>query len=83
MIFDSNTVLSVREQQNMIDSWQKNRLQNLLPALMKKHGIDMWIIACREDNQDPVLTGMLPQGLSADKGVVLPPGGNQIITEGR
>ncbi|MDD4029338.1 MAG: M24 family metallopeptidase [Caldisericia bacterium] len=79
MTFDDIQVMSLRDQQKIRNGWQENRLQNLLPALMEEHGLDMWIVACKEDNQDPVLSTLLPQGLSADENVVLPPVGNQII----
>ena len=32
------------------------RLDRFLPALMRKHGIDMWVVPMREYNEDPVFT---------------------------
>jgi Xaa-Pro aminopeptidase len=53
-------VLSLREQAVVQDRWLKERCQTLLPELMRKEGIDMWLIIAREYNEDPVLRTMLP-----------------------
>jgi Xaa-Pro aminopeptidase len=79
MKLDDIQIMPLRDQQKIRNEWQENRLKNLLPALMEEHGFDMWIVACEEDNQDPVLATLLPQGLSADENVVMPPVGNQIL----
>ncbi len=36
------------------------RLDELVPALMRRTGVDAWVIAAREYNDDPVLQTMLP-----------------------
>ncbi len=36
------------------------RLDELVPALMRRAGFDAWVIAAREYNEDPVLQTMLP-----------------------
>lgn len=54
------TVLSQREQAKVIDELLDDRLRNLLPALMKREGFDMWIVMSREYNEDPVIKTMLP-----------------------
>lgn len=38
----------------------KERLDTLIPALMQETDIDMWIVAAREHNEDPVMFTMLP-----------------------
>ena len=38
----------------MQQAWLKKRLDTFLPALMRKHGIDMWVVPMREYNEDPV-----------------------------
>jgi Xaa-Pro aminopeptidase len=43
-----------------MDEILQERLDNLLPALMDRTGIDMWVIISREYNEDPVLKTMLP-----------------------
>jgi Xaa-Pro aminopeptidase len=45
---------TLQEQAEMQQGWLKKRLDTFLPALMRKHGIDMWIVPMREYNEDPV-----------------------------
>src|SRR5260221_2449739 len=53
-------VLPLREQARVIDEILIERLDSLLPSLMEKSDIDMWVIISREYNEDPVLKTMLP-----------------------
>ncbi len=53
-------VLPVREQCKVIDAVLKDRIDNLLPSLMEKHGIECWIVLSREYNEDPVIKTLLP-----------------------
>jgi len=53
-------LLSKREQARVIDDILEDRLDNLLPQLMRREGIDMWVIISREYNEDPVMKTMLP-----------------------
>lgn len=56
----SAQVLPLRERAKVEDEILKDRFDNLLPQLMDKTGIDMWILISREYNEDPVLRTMLP-----------------------
>ena len=56
----SAQVLSPREQSVVIDEILAERINTLLPSLMQKSGIDMWVIMSREYNEDPVLKTFLP-----------------------
>lgn len=53
-------ILSMRERAEVMDQWTEYRLDNLVPELMRREGIDMWVLAAREYNEDPVLLTMLP-----------------------
>ena len=53
-------VLTQREQAKVIDDILEDRLRQLLPALMRREGFDMWVIISREYNEDPVIRTMLP-----------------------
>jgi Xaa-Pro aminopeptidase len=53
-------ILSQREQAAVIDSWLEERIQTLLPSLMDRSDIDMWVIISREYNEDPVIKTFLP-----------------------
>jgi Xaa-Pro aminopeptidase len=59
-LFSFSQILSPREQSRVIDEILAERIENLLPALMDRTGIDMWVIISREYNEDPVLKTMLP-----------------------
>ena len=50
---------SLREQAAIRDAWLAHRLHTLAPALMRRHGVDMWILVAREYLEDPVLATML------------------------
>jgi Xaa-Pro aminopeptidase len=45
---------TLREQAVIQQQWLKQRLDTQLPALMRKYGIDMWVVPMREYNEDPV-----------------------------
>ncbi len=53
-------ILSERERAEVIDELLADRFDNLLPKLMDKNDIDMWVLISREYNEDPVLKTMLP-----------------------
>lgn len=53
-------VLSVEEQSRIVDNILEDRLENLLPQLMRREGIDMWVLISREYNEDPVMKTILP-----------------------
>jgi Xaa-Pro aminopeptidase len=44
----------LRAQAEIQQQWLKLRLERVLPALMRKHGVQMWLVVCREYNEDPV-----------------------------
>lgn len=64
--------MTEREKSSWIDSMLAYRLDSLLPPLMEREGIDMWIMTSREYNEDPVLKTMLPsEWLSARRRTIL------------
>ena len=40
--------------------FKKIGLKNLLPELMSKTNLDMWVIITREYNEDPIIKTLLP-----------------------
>jgi len=52
--------LNMKERAEVIDSWLEERVETVLPGIMKRSGIDMWIIIAREYNEDPVIKTLLP-----------------------
>ena len=53
-------MLTHREQAPLVKGWIAKRFDTVLPALMTREGIDMWIIVSREYNDDPVFRSMAP-----------------------
>ena len=53
-------ILSMRLRAAVVDNWLKIRLETLVPDLMRREKIDMWLIIAREYNEDPVIKTMLP-----------------------
>lgn len=49
---------TLREQAAMQQDWLKKRLDTFLAPLMRKHGIDMWVIPMREYMEDPVFKAL-------------------------
>lgn len=43
-----------------MDNWLKLRLEIILPEVMRREKIDMWIVICREYNEDPVFLSLVP-----------------------
>ena len=56
----SQEILPLKSRAEIIDKIQKDRLDNLLPQLMSKSNLDMWVIITREYNEDPVIKTLLP-----------------------
>ncbi len=50
----------MRERAAVIDTWLADRVETVLPGLMRRAGIDLWVIISREYNEDPVIRTMLP-----------------------
>jgi len=44
----------LRAQADIQQEWLKLRLERVLPTLMRRHGVAMWLVICREYNEDPV-----------------------------
>ena len=65
-------ILREKERAQIIDEVLEQRFEVLLPKLMQRENIDMWIVISREYNEDPVLKTMLPSTwLSARRRTIL------------
>ena len=56
----SQQILDEKERAAVVDEILDDRFNNLLPQLMDRANIDMWVVISREYNEDPVLRTMLP-----------------------
>jgi len=54
------SILSMRERNDVVNNWLKIRLETLLPELMRRENFDMWVVICREYNEDPVFFSLVP-----------------------
>ena len=54
------SILSMRERSVVVNKWLKIRLETLLPELMRRENFDMWVVICREYNEDPVFFSLVP-----------------------
>lgn len=53
-------LLSQRDQMDVREAWLKKRLGSLLLPMMKRHGIEMWIVVNEEFHSDPVTPQIVP-----------------------
>lgn len=49
----------LRDQAAIQQEWLKLRLERVLPTLMRKNGVAMWLVICREYNEDPVFFSLV------------------------
>ncbi len=57
---DIPKILALKDRAVLQDQLLEERFKSLLPSLMRKQGIDMWLIIAREYNEDPIIKTMLP-----------------------
>jgi Xaa-Pro aminopeptidase len=50
---------TLREQAELQQHWLGRRMETVLPALMRKYRIDMWVVPMREYNEDPVFSSLV------------------------
>ena len=76
-------ILALKDRAALQDGWLKDRLDTVVPKLMREHGIDMWVLVAREYLEDPVVATMLDaESFSARRRTILvffDPGGGQPI----
>ncbi|MDP5052590.1 MAG: aminopeptidase P family protein [Congregibacter sp.] len=53
-------ILDLDERAAVVDGWLKDRLDTLIAPLMRREGVDMWILVAGEYDEDPVVKTMLP-----------------------
>ncbi len=66
------SVPPLREQHAIRQAWLKKRLDEVLPGLLRKHRISMWIVANREYDEDPVFRSLVsPSQFAARRRTIL------------
>ncbi len=65
-------ILPLAERARIRDDWLAERLETVVPEIMRRVGVDLWLVIGREYNEDPVLETMLPATwLSARRRTIL------------
>src|SRR4051812_20056165 len=49
----------LRSQAAEQQKWLDARMKTVLPSLMRKHNVEMWVVPMREYNEDPVFSSMV------------------------
>src|SRR6185503_13923878 len=50
---------TLRDQADMQQRWLNRRMETVLPALMRKYGVDFWVVPMREYNEDPIFSSIV------------------------
>lgn len=58
--YDHADILPMKERAAVIDRLMADKIKTVLPDLMRREGIDMWVVISREYNEDPVIKTLLP-----------------------
>jgi len=58
---DIDNILPEKDRAKVMNEILEWRLEYIIPELMRREGIDMWLIICREYNEDPVYLSMVPE----------------------
>jgi hypothetical protein len=65
-------ILPLRARAKVRNAWLRQRLDEVLPEIMQREGFDIWIVAAREYNEDPVMMTLLPEpAMSARRRTIL------------
>ncbi|MEN9935253.1 MAG: hypothetical protein RLZZ387_1832 [Chloroflexota bacterium] len=51
----------LRQRAEVRNAWLRQRLDTVLPEVMAREDLDMWVVAAREYNEDPVIMTLLPE----------------------
>lgn len=57
---DYPSILPMKDRARVIDELLEDKINTVLPSIMRREGIDMWLIISREYNEDPVIKTLLP-----------------------
>jgi len=55
-----DAIPTLRRQAALSNEWLRLRFDHVLPEIMRREGIDMWIVVCREHAEDPVYPTLVP-----------------------
>ena len=58
---DIHQILPMRERARVYNEILEWRLDNILPAIMREEGVDMWVVINFEYDEDPVYMTLVPE----------------------
>ena len=58
---DADAILPEKARAALVNAWRKERLEQIVPSLMRREGIDLWLVINREYNEDPVYMSMVAE----------------------
>jgi len=58
---DIENILPEKTRAEVVNRWLEWRLDNIVPMLMRREGIDLWMVINREYNEDPVYMSMVSE----------------------
>ena len=68
----SPQILPMKDRAEVINRLLEDKVKNYLPEIMRREGIDMWLVISREYNEDPVIRTLLPaEWLAARRRTIL------------
>jgi hypothetical protein len=50
---------TLRQQAEIQQQWLEERIETVLPHVLREHNVDMWIVVMREYNEDPVFKALV------------------------
>jgi Xaa-Pro aminopeptidase len=50
---------TLRDQAALQQRWLQLRMDSVLPSLMRRHDVELWVVPMREYNEDPVFTSLV------------------------
>ncbi|MCO6360599.1 M24 family metallopeptidase [Roseivirga pacifica] len=69
---DASYILSMKERAETINYLLEDKVEHYLPEIMRREGLDMWVVISREYNEDPVIKTLLPaEWLAARRRTIL------------
>ncbi|MBL4877260.1 MAG: hypothetical protein JKY78_00025 [Hyphomonas sp.] len=65
-------ILPLRDRADIINNWLQERLNTIVPMIMREQGVDMWVLVARENFEEPVVASMLDaESFSARRRTIL------------
>ena len=65
-------ILDIEDRSRFVNAVLADRLERVVPAIMREQGIDMWVLIARENFEEPVLATMLDaESLAARRRTIL------------